>query len=242
AGINGALLVQGRDALVLDRSDAYIGVMIDDLITKGVNDPYRLLTSRAEHRLLLRQDNADIRLTRIGREIGLVRDGRWQAFSRKAELIDAEIARLQNTYVKGIDHEKLPQVDLANVNRRISLEDLLRRPEIKYADIARLNGRPEDLPSDVEEQVELQIKYDGYISRQRIQVERHKRLEAMRVPDDLDYAGISSLSREGREKFARILPSSIGQASRIPGITPADISILMVVIERLRRENAPESV
>lgn len=235
AGINAAFNVRGVAPLILERSDAYIGVMIDDLVTKGVNDPYRLLTSRAEHRLLLRQDNADIRLTRIGRDIGLVDDCRWNVFSRKLSSIDTERERLKRTHVASCDEEKLSAIGMDALARKTSLEELLRRPEIRYSDIARLNGRDTDLPADVEEQVELQIKYEGYIVRQLAQVERQRRLEAMRIPEDLDYHSISTISREGREKLTRVQPTSIGQASRIPGITPADISILMVVLERIRR-------
>lgn len=237
AGINAARVVRGIDALVLDRSQAYIGVMIDDLVTKGVNDPYRLLTSRAEHRLLLRQDNADLRLTPIAREIGLVKDDRWSAFQQKSALIDAEVDRLRNSFVKQDEHDKISRLGLDKLQRRMSFEDLLRRPDIRYEDILGLDGRDEKLPRDVEEQVELQIKYDGYIARQQAQVERHKRLETLRIPEDLDYQSIQSISREGREKLAKIKPKSIGQAARIPGLTPADISILMVVLERNRRRD-----
>jgi tRNA uridine 5-carboxymethylaminomethyl modification enzyme len=248
AGINAALRIRGSEPLILDRSDAYIGVMIDDLVTKGVNDPYRLLTSRAEHRLLLRQDNADIRLTSIGREIGLVTDERWVAFSRKSEMIDSEIHRLRKTYLTAADTERLPSVSPESASRRISFEELLRRPEIKYSHIRRMrNWESSDvssidsvklgLLSEVEEQVELRIKYEGYIARQQLQVERHKRLEHLRIPDDFDYSVIPSLSREGREKLSLVKPASIGQASRIPGLTPADISILMVALNRLSRRS-----
>jgi len=236
AGINAALGARGQDALVLGRSQAYIGVMIDDLVTKGVTDPYRLLTSRAEHRLLLRQDNADLRLTSVGREIGLVKDDRWETFNRKSGLIETEIGRLRETFVSDQEREKLALLGIETLMRRSSLEELLRRPEIGYAEIARLNGEDIDLPWDVREQVELQVKYEGYIARQQMQVDRQCRLETLRIPDGFDYASVGALSREGREKLARVQPTSIGQASRIPGVTPADISILMVILERGRRQ------
>ena len=238
AGINAVLSLRGKEPLVLSRSQAYIGVMIDDLVTKGVSDPYRLLTSRAEYRLMLRQDNADLRLTPIGREIGLAKDDRWSVFLHKSELIDAEIVRLRNTHLKSGDGEKLTILGLENLPRKTSLEELLRRPDIRYTDIARLNGLDPRLPREVEEQVELQVKYDGYIKREKVQIERYRRLEALRIPGDFDYSSVNAMSREGREKLARIQPTSIGQASGIPGLTPADISILMVALERERRQNS----
>jgi len=238
AGVNAVLALRGRKPVVLDRSRAYIGVMIDDLVTKGVNDPYRLLTSRAEYRLLLRQDNADLRLTQIGRKVGLVKDDRWSAFLERSGLIDAEMHRLRRTHIRPVESDKLAILGLDSLPRKVSLQDLLRRPEIRYADIVRLDGLISRLPEDVEEQVELQVKYDGYIRRQQAQVERYRRLEALLIPDGFDYGTVAALSREGREKLARVRPASIGQAARIPGLTPADISILMVVLERDRRRRA----
>lgn len=233
AGINASLMLKGKQPLVLDRSQAFIGVMIDDLITKGVNDPYRLLTSRAEYRLLLRQDNADLRLTPIGREIGLVDDTRWDVFTRKSELIRTEISRLRDTRLN--PDNGLSALGIEPPARKISLADLLRRPEIRYTDIVRLNGRHRSLPNDVQEQVELQVKYEGYIRREQAQIERFKRLESLRISEDFDYHAVSAISREGREKLARVRPTSVGQAGRIPGVTPADISIVMVVLERNKR-------
>ena len=235
AGINASLLNQGREPLGLERSQAYIGVMIDDLVTKGAGDPYRLLTSRAEYRLLLRQGNADLRLTSIGREIGLVKDDRWEAFTRKSVLIEEEMSRLRETSVAPDEGDKLKLLGIEDLARRMSLEELLRRPEIKYSDIVRLDGRISDLTVEVEEHVETQVKYDGYIQREQVQVERHRRLEGMRIPEEFDYASVAAMSREGREKLSRVRPVSIGQAARIPGLTPADISILMVILERNRR-------
>lgn len=235
AGINAALYVQDKEPLVLSRSQAYIGVMIDDLVTKGTAEPYRLLTSRAEHRLLLRQDNADLRLTAKGREIGLVDDQRWDMFCLKSDAINNEVNRLANTFVKPGDADSLAYLGLDGISKKSSLKELLSRPEIKYADVLRLNGLKSRLPIDVEEEVELQVKYDGYINRQQAQVERQKRLEALAIPDDYDFNAVDSISKEGREKLIRIRPESIGQASRIPGFTPADLSVLMVVLERDRR-------
>lgn len=236
AGINAVQLLKGDEPFVLDRSEAYIGVMIDDLVTKGVIDPYRLLTSRAEYRLVLRQDNADLRLTPVGRRIGLVSDERWAVFERKMSLISNEIERLKTTIIAPDDTDKLTTLGLDGISRRVTLEELLRRPEIRYKDLLTLNGRHDSLPIDVEEQVEIQIKYEGYIQRQQSQIEKHRKLEGLRIPEDFDYGSVTALSREGREKLMRIRPASIGQATRIPGVTPADVSVLMVLLERMRRQ------
>ena len=237
AGVNAALQVQGKEPLVLERSQAYIGVMIDDLVTKGTDDPYRLLTSRAEHRLLLRQDNADARLTGIGREVGLASDARWETFERKSEAVRLELERLRTTYLRPEDIKQLSVLGLQSLTRTASLEELLRRPEVSYADVLRLNGFESDLPTAVREQVELGVKYEGYIHRQQALADRQKRLEYLAIPSELDYHSIKALSREGTEKLCRVGPASIGQAARIPGLTPADISILIVVLERIRRES-----
>jgi len=236
AGTNAAMKVQGRPAVVIPRSSAYIGVMIDDLVTKGVLDPYRLLTSRAEHRLLLRHDNADLRLTPLGREIGLVDDERWSAFARKRDAVDRELARLAATYVRPGDRKKIEALALDSLARPVTLEELLRRPEVSYRDIARVagNGR---LDADAAEQVELTVKYRGYIERELAQVERQRRLENKAVPEDFDYAAVKALSSEARDKLAKVMPLTLGQASRIPGVTPADIAILMVHLEQRARSS-----
>lgn len=234
AGINAAMKLQGRPAVIIPRSSGYVGVMIDDLVTKGVLDPYRLLTSRAEHRLLLRQDNADLRLTPIGRQIGLVDDERWEAFTRKRGTIDRELARLGETFVKPGDNEMLEALGVESLARPTSLDEILRRPEVSYETIARVNGNRR-LDPDAAEQVELTVKYRGYIERQLAQVEKHRRLESHGVPEDIDYEAIRALSSESRDKLTRIKPLTLGQASRIPGVTPADIAILMVHLERMRK-------
>jgi len=232
AGINAALQIRGTEAVVLERSQAYIGVMIDDLVTKGTSEPYRLLTSRAEHRLLLRQDNADLRLTSIGRSVGLVTDERWNAFCEKSHLLRTELDRLRTTQVSPEDKEAVGLLGLSDLARRSSLHELLRRPEVSYEDVLRLNGQKPKLPAEVREQVELQVKYEGYIRRQQAQAEQQKRLEGMRIPHDFEYASVRALSKEGREKLERVQPRSLGQAARIPGLTPADISILIVILKR----------
>ena len=234
AGINAARSIQDKEPLVLGRSQAYIGVMIDDLVTKGVNDPYRLLTSRAEHRLILRHDNADTRLTPIGREIGLVDDERWDVFAKKRKAVEDEMARLDSTFVFPGDTDALEALGVGSLPGKASLLDLLRRPEIPYSLIASTMGNG-SVPAEVAEQVELSVKYEGYINRQLAEVERQRRLEDKRIPEDLDYSGIKSLSNEAQEKLARIKPLSVGQAARIPGITPADAAILSVRIEQMRR-------
>lgn len=212
AGINAARRVQGKPPVVFTRADSYIGVLIDDLITKSTDEPYRMFTSRAEYRLMLRQDNADLRLTPIGREIGLVDDHRWRIFIERRDAIEAELTRLRSTW-----------------NGRLTYAEILRRPDISYdqLEIAR-----RDLPADVKAQVEIQIKYEGYIARDLEQIERFKKLENKRIPAWIDYDKITALRFESREKLKRFRPDSIGQASRIAGVTPADIAVLLVWLKK----------
>ncbi len=231
AGVNAALKIKNRPPFIMDRTQSYIGVMIDDLVTKGVNDPYRLLTSRAEHRLLLRHDNADTRLTPLGREIGLVDDIRWEAYNGRINQLELERERLMGTRVpRELAHEM--GIDLS---QGPTLADLLKRPEIRYEHIASYNGH-KDVPADIARQLEIEIKYEGYIRMQNGEAERHRTLDNWLIPCGFDYHDFPALSREGRDKLARIQPVTLGQASRIPGITPADISILMVLLGRLKRE------
>ncbi|MEN6521847.1 MAG: tRNA uridine-5-carboxymethylaminomethyl(34) synthesis enzyme MnmG [Armatimonadota bacterium] len=234
AGINAAMKVQGRDAVIIPRNLGYIGVMIDDLVTKGVLDPYRLLTSRAEYRLLLRQDNADLRLTPLARELGLTGDERWDALNRKSGSINRELTRLASTYIKPNESDKLDLIGVESLGRPASLEEILRRPEVSYQDIIRAssNGR---LEPDAAEQVELSVKYQGYIDRELAQVERNRRLEVKPVPENIDFSSIRALSCEAKDKLSRVKPLTLGQASRIPGVTPADIAILAVHLEQLAR-------
>ncbi len=233
AGINAALRVQDKDPLVLGRSEAYIGVMIDDLVTLGTKEPYRMFTSRAEYRLLLREDNADLRLREKGHEIGLVKEEVYSSFLAKKELIESELARLSKERLapSAAGEELLEEWGLAGMQNAISYEQLLRRPEFTCQDLSRIYPAIMDLPEQVREQLEIQIKYQGYIQRQLEQVDRSARLESTKIPDDMDYGTISGLSTEVREKLARFRPDTLGQASRIPGITPAGITILSIALK-----------
>ena len=237
AGINAALKVRGDEPLVLDRSQAYTGVLIDDLVTMDIREPYRMFTSRAEYRLELREDNADLRLTEIGRQLGLVDDEAYHRFQTKRQLIEEELERLSQTIVKPTPDTlpRLEEVGLTQIDKPTSLTDLLKRPEISYHQIKRLAPPDRALPGAVEEQSEIQIKYEGYIRRQAVQIEQFKKLENFRIPDDFDYSNARGLKTEAQEKLAKIRPMSIGQASRMPGVTPADISILMVLIHQHTR-------
>jgi tRNA uridine 5-carboxymethylaminomethyl modification enzyme len=237
AGVNAALSVQEREPLILPRSRSYIGVMIDDLVTKGVDEPYRLLTSRAEHRLLLRQDNADSRLTAIGREIGLVDDERWDVFHVKQRMADAEAARLSETVIRPTARvqEILSEMGAEPLAKPLSLADLLRRSDFDYDRLAPLDPERPSLPPHVTEQVTIDAKYVGYIRRQEELVDRSRKLEERDIPAELDFRAIAALSTEGKDKLTRVRPLTLGQASRIPGVTPADLSVLTVYLEALRR-------
>ncbi|MFY9603999.1 MAG: FAD-dependent oxidoreductase, partial [bacterium] len=239
AGINAALYVQGREPFILDRSEAYIGVLIDDLVVKGVREPYRMLTSRAEYRLLLRMDNADLRLTEKGYQLGLISQERYEKFSRKRDAIFRTIEELKNKQITPNARVDASLAEMGSVPLRhsMSLAELLRRPDMTYEKLQQLAELP-DLAPEVQEQVEIQIKYEGYIAKQEEQVDRFRRLEKRLLPRDIDYHQIPGLSREGREKLALFRPRSVGQASRISGITPADISVLLVYLEKLRRGGA----
>ena len=240
AGINAARQVQEKDAWFPKRSEAYIGVMVDDLITHGTQEPYRMFTSRAEHRLLLREDNADLRLTEVGRELGLVDDQRWQAFSQKREQIEREMQRLRDTILRpdDISKDETQRLFGARLNREYRLGELLRRPKVSYQALMSLpRFGPAVSDPKVAEQVEVQFKYAGYIERQHQEIEKQKKHEEMVLPEDFDYNAIKGgLSNEARQKLQQQKPATIGQASRIPGITPATISILMVHLKKHRQQ------
>ena len=234
AGINAARKLQGRESLVLDRSEAYIGVLIDDLVTKESHEPYRMMTSRAEYRLLLRQDNADIRLRKIGHEIGLVSDEEYKHLLKKMDDIQSEIKRLEKTVIGVSDRVQifLEKYGSTLLKSGITLAELVKRPELNYDKLAELDeGRPE-LPDDVREQVNIEIKYEGYIKRQMQQVAQFKKLEDKKLPEDFDYSEVNSLRREAVQKLNKVQPATIGQASRISGVSPADISVLLVHFTR----------
>lgn len=232
AGINAALKLQGREPLILDRSQAYIGVLIDDLVTKETREPYRMMTSRAEYRLLLRQDNADIRLTEIGFNVGLISKERCDRVIWKKKAIQDEVARLSSVNVGGSEEIQrfLSRHGSSPLNTAVSLAELIRRPELSYEAIADIDCRRKELPSDVVEQINISVKYEGYIRRQMSQVQQFRKLESKRIPDNIDYAKVPSLRLEARQKLSDIKPSSIGQASRISGVSPADVSVLLVYL------------
>ena len=234
AGVNAVMKIRGQEAVVLDRSQAYIGVLIDDLVTKENHEPYRMMTSRAEYRLLLRQDNADIRLRKIGHEIGLVCDEEYEHLLRKMDDIQSEIKRLEKTVIGVSDRVQifLEKYGSTLLKSGITLAELVKRPELDYVKLAELDeGRPE-LPDDVREQVNIEIKYEGYIKRQMQQVAQFKKLEDKKLPEDFDYSEVNSLRREAVQKLNKVQPATIGQASRISGVSPADISVLLVHFTR----------
>ena len=232
AGINAALKLAGREPMILRRSDGYIGTLIDDLVTKGTNEPYRMMTSRTEYRLLLRQDNADERLTPIGRRVGLIGDERYAKFLKKQELINAELSRIEGvTLAPGDVNPILAAAGTTEISSGARLAEILRRPGISYEMLAPADKNRPDLPADVREEVEIKVKYDGYIKRQLRQAEQFIKLESRPLPNDIDYGAIRGLRIEARQKLDKIRPRSLGQASRISGVSPADISVLIIYLE-----------
>ena len=241
AGINAALLVDGKDAWAPRRNEAYLGVMVDDLVTQGVSEPYRMFTSRAEYRLSLREDNADLRLTEIGRKLGCVGDEQWEKFDRKREAVAREIERLKSTWVnpKILSELESERIMGKGIEREYALADILVRPNVSYEKLTTLMtvdgrnlGGPGEVDPAVREQVEIQIKYAGYIDRQAKEIERHRNFENLLLPRDLNYAEVSALSVEVRQKLEKYQPETLGQASRISGVTPAAISLLMVYLKK----------
>ncbi len=238
AGINAALSLEDKEPMILKRSESYIGVLIDDLITKGTKEPYRMLTSRAEYRLVLRQDNADQRLTPIGREANLVSDKRYNHFKKKMSQIEEAFEFLRNNRVTPTKEirQKLEDLDSGNLSKPATLEKLLRRPELDFDDLSSFVSEFPQYPKDVKEQVEIQVKYKGYIERQESQIKQFKKMEKKKIPTDLDYNQLDNLRIEAKEKLNKIQPDSIGQASRISGVSPSDISVLMIYLEKRKQE------
>ncbi|CUX26508.1 tRNA uridine-5-carboxymethylaminomethyl(34) synthesis enzyme MnmG [Clostridium sp. C105KSO13] len=233
AGINAARKLQGKQGIIIDRSQGYIGVLIDDLVTKESHEPYRMMTSRAEYRLLLRQDNADMRLTKIGYDVGLINENRYQKLIKKKEAIDEEICRVEHTNIGTSEtvQKLLESLGSTLLSSGTTLAELIRRPELSYEILAPIDIKRRKLESDVEEQVNINIKYDGYIKRQKKQVEQFKRLEKKIIPQGINYDEVKGLRIEAKQKLTEVRPSSIGQASRISGVSPADISVLLVYLE-----------
>ena len=238
AGINSVMYIKGEKPVIIDRSQGYIGVLIDDLVTKGTNEPYRMMTSRAEYRLLLRQDNADKRMTPLGYKLGLISEERYQKYLTKISMIEDEVNRIKEVYVSPSDevNDIMKSYNTTPITTGISLEELIRRPELDYNKTASFDKKRKPLDSDITEQVENMIKYEGYIARQIKQVEQYKKMEGKLIPEDIDYNNVGNLRLEAIQKLNQVRPSSIGQASRISGVSPAEISVLLVYVKSLQKE------
>ena len=238
AGINAAQEIKGKEPLILNRADGYIGVLIDDIVTKGTNEPYRMMTSRAEYRLLLRQDNADLRLTPKGYEVGLIPEKRYQKFLKKRENIENEIERIKHTNIKPTEevNKILKKYNSSPINRGVKLDELLRRSELTYEALKKIDIDRPKLSKQEKEEVEIQVKYEGYIKLQKAQVEKFKKLEEKKLDETISYANLKGLSLEARQKLDKIKPTSIGQASRISGVSPADISVLLIYLEQQKNK------
>ena len=243
AGINAALYVKGKDPMIIDRSEGYIGVLIDDLVTKENFEPYRMMTSRSEYRLLLRQDNADIRLTKKGYEVGLVSKERYEQVLHKIEMINSEIERIKTVYVGNSEKVNSHLISLGTtpLTSGSSLYELAKRPDVTYADLRPIDSDRPDIDEDISNQIDIELKYEGYIKRQTAYVEKFKKLEAKRIPDDIDYDDIDNLRLEARQKLTKYRPSNIGMASRISGVSPADVSVLLVYIDRYNHKKGQKT-
>ena len=233
AGINAACKIKGIEPIILDRTEGYIGVLIDDIVTKGTNEPYRMMTSRAEYRLLLRQDNADLRLTEEGYRVGLISEERYKKFLTKKENIEKEIERVKKKTIKPTEkvNELLEKMGSSKISYGVKLAELLRRTELTYNALQEIDEDRPELSREEAEQVEIQIKYEGYIKKQIEQVEHFKKLERRKIPSDINYADVYGLRIEARQKLEKIRPESVGQASRISGVSPADMNVLMIYLQ-----------